>query len=74
MASTDAWADLINGLGILHSGKTSDISPTHCAHDTLTIMSDPARFTPEELEHLERLGFHAKLEEQCFYSFRFGSA
>ena len=74
MSDASAWSDLINGLGILYHGKINDVSPTHCSHDTLTVMSDPARFMPEQIEQLERLGFDADPEAGCFYSFRFGSA
>lgn len=74
MAERDAWADLINGLGILRHGRTSDISPTHCEHDKMWVMADPEKFTADQIEQLDRLGFIADQSEGCFYSFRFGSA
>jgi hypothetical protein len=74
MPKEAAWSDLINGLGILYLGKTGDVSPLHCEHDVLTVMSDPARFTPDQIAHLERLGFNANYQDEVFYSFRFGSA
>lgn len=70
----DAWSDLIEGLTILAAGQANDISPLHCGHDKLTVCADPAAFTAPQIEHLERLGFHADTAEECFYSFRFGSA
>lgn len=74
MENDNAWADLINGLGILRHGKYSDVSPTHCAHDKLTVMSNPAKFTEDQIDQLDRLGFIADTSEGVFYSWRFGSA
>lgn len=74
MDSNTGWADLINGLGMLYLGKYDDVSPTHCEHDKMTVMSDPARFTEDQIEQLEHLGFLADRSEGCFYSWRFGSA
>lgn len=74
MASNDVeWADLINGLGLLRLGKYPDTSPTYCDSDVLTVMSDPERFTPDQIAQLERLGFHADRRNGTFYSHRFGS-
>jgi hypothetical protein len=70
-----AWADLIEGLSLLATHQSNDISPLHCEHDTLTVMADPSRFSPEELERLNLLGFFpATDDEETFRSFRFGSA
>jgi hypothetical protein len=68
-----AWSDLLEGLALLSKGQSNDISPFHCEHDRLTVCADPARFTTEELAYLDKLGFHPD-DEDCFYSFRFGSA
>lgn len=74
MADRDAWADLINGLGILQTGRTSNVSPTWCDHDKLWVMADPDKFTTDQIEQLDRMGFVADHAEGGFYSFRFGSA
>lgn len=69
------WADLIEGLTILGSGPRSNpVSPTHCEHDELMVMADPADFTAEQIERLDELGFAANYSEGYFYAFRFGSA
>ena len=47
--------------------------PTHCEHDVLTVVIDPARVSPEDIQALENLGFHPKESEGCFYSYRYGS-
>ncbi len=68
-----AWADLIHGLTMLARHQSNDISPFHCEHDELTVMADPAKFTPDELDHLAALGFLPG-SDGTFTSFRFGSA
>jgi hypothetical protein len=68
-----AWADLIEGLTLLATQQSNEISPLNCSHDQLTVMADPAAFTPEELARLDELGFIAS-DDETFYSFRFGSA
>jgi hypothetical protein len=69
-----AWQDLINAITLLARGQSDDISPLHCEHDQLTVMSDPEAFTDEEIEQLKIWGFHAENEDGVFYSFRYGSA
>jgi len=69
-----AWVDLLEGLAMLARHQSNDISPFHCEHDTLTVMSDPAKFTTDELARLDALGFHPGTYEETFTSFRFGSA
>jgi hypothetical protein len=52
-------------------------SPTHCAHDELTIIGiDPATVSAEDTSALDELGFFVSGEgdEAAFKSFRFGSA
>lgn len=48
--------------------------PTGCEHDTLHVYVDPATFSAEDIAELERLGFHADLDNESFYSFAYGSA
>lgn len=69
-----AWRELIEGLMLLSKGQSNENDPTQCSHDQLTILSNPARFSPEEIEKLEAWGIHAEQDEEYFYSFRFGSA
>ena len=48
--------------------------PTHCEHDVLTIMEiDPETVSEEDKERLDKLGFFES-EEECFKSYKFGSA
>jgi hypothetical protein len=52
--------------------------PTHCEHDVLTVIIDPALVSPEDLKTLEELGFNAGGPEDSgdvvFHSYRYGSA
>lgn len=67
--------DLIEALTIF--AKYGDPhSPTHCEHDRLTVMVDPALVEDEDLKRLEELSFRPDDEEGggTFYSYRFGSA
>lgn len=61
------------GLGILaqHPGGPF---PLHCEHDTLYALCSPDRFTADELDKLKDLGFFIDEDEDCFKSYRFGSA
>lgn len=68
-----AWRDLISGLVLLARGRSNEISPLHCEHDTLWVMADSEQFTPEEIARLDGLGFFVD-EDGGFQSFRFGSA
>ncbi len=69
-----AWADLIEALTILADHQANDIRPTHCEHDTLTVMADPATVPADQLARLEQLGFHPDHDNGTFSSYRFGSA
>ena len=70
-----AWADLIEALTLMAKHQINDISPTHCEHDRLYVMADPAQFTPEELARLEELHFDPDSEdESTFSSSWYGSA
>ena len=66
------WDDLIEAVTILKQHATGAF-PTHCEHDVLLVMADPAKFSPEELARLEELGFHPG-EHDTFKSYRYGSA
>lgn len=64
--------DLIKALTIFRKyGNPS--YPTHCEHDTLNVMIDPAEVSEEDLAVLAGLKFLPG-EDGYFYSFRFGSA
>jgi hypothetical protein len=71
--------DLIEALTIF--AKYGDpYSPTHCEHDVLTVMIDPADVSDEDKARLDKLGFRAGSEygddvfTSLFTSYRFGSA
>lgn len=69
--------DLIEALTILLK-YDNPAYPTHCEHDVLTVMIDPAVVSDEDKARLEELGFHPGAEDdwasECFQSYRFGSA
>lgn len=49
--------------------------PTHCEHDVLTIVGiNPADVSDADKAELDELGFFVDDEEECFQSFRYGSA
>lgn len=65
--------DLIKALTIFF--KYGDpYSPTHCEHDELYIMIDPADVSREDKEKLKELGFEESDNGESFSSYRFGSA
>ena len=66
-------SDLVEALQIfLKYGNPHN--PTHCEHDVLTIMDiDPSVVSKEDKIRLDELGFFVD-NEDCFCSFRFGSA
>ena len=64
--------DLIKALEILRRYGNPH-NPTHCEHDELTVCINPIGVHEEDKEELDRLGFFADEEEECFKSFRFGS-
>lgn len=70
--SDDAWVDLVTALAVLAKHKIGPF-PLHCEHDELTVMSDPMKFSDEELTQLEEWGF-IPTDDECFKSYRFGSA
>ena len=67
---------LIRALQILLKYGNPDY-PTHCEHDELTICGiDPANVSDEDKKELDKLGFFVDDDygEECFKSFRYGSA
>lgn len=66
--------DLIKALQIfLKYGNP--IYPTYCSHDQLTICDiEPSEVTKDDISKLELLGFLVDEDENCFISFKFGSA
>lgn len=49
--------------------------PTHCEHDELTICGiDPDKVSKEDKKLLDELGFFVSEADECFKSFKFGSA
>lgn len=68
--------DLIEALQILLKYGNPDY-PTHCEHDIMVICGiDPAIVSDDDKEKLDKLGFSngEQCSENCFYSFKFGSA
>lgn len=65
--------DLIEALQIF--AKYTDTEyPTHCEHDVLSIMEvDRENVSDEDHKRLDELGFFWS-KEDCYQSFRFGSA
>ena len=75
--------DLIEGLTILAKYLTPEQrkrrTPTHCSHDTLTIMDVPTEGVSEEdVRRLDELGFFVgdpwDTGDKYWMSFRYGSA
>lgn len=67
-------SDLIKALTIFLKYKDSKW-PTHCDHDVLSIMDvDIGDVSEDDVAELDRLGFFYSEDEECFQSFRYGSA
>lgn len=50
-------------------------SPTYCSHDLLTICGiEPDVVSDEHKKQLEKYGFDVNEDEDCFYSYYYGSA
>ena len=65
--------DLIEALTILLE-YGDPYCPTHCEHDILRICGiDPKDVSEEHKKRLAELSFFED-DDDCFYSFRFGSA
>lgn len=64
--------DLIEALTIfLKYGNPA--YPTSCDHDILRVYINPEKVSQEDKKLLETLGFEVEEENDCFYSFRYGS-
>lgn len=70
----DGFADLIAALTIFARYAPGTACPTHCEHDELRVMVDPAKVSASDIKELESLGFHENEDDETFVSFRFGSA
>ncbi len=69
-----AMNDLIEALTILSKYATEG-RPTHCEHDVMMIACvDPTVVSEEDKARLDKLGFFHSTNDECFISFRFGSA
>lgn len=65
-------SDLIEALTIFAKYQNPR-NPTHCEHDVLRIMAvSQEEVSVEDVKRLEELGFF--WGEECWQSFRFGSA
>ena len=64
--------DLIKALSIFIK-YSQEKYPTHCEHDVMYVRISPKNVSEEDCKDLESLGFIADLDEDCFYSFHFGS-
>ena len=63
-------SDLITALNIFYN-YGNPTSPTHCEHDVLHVMIDPAIVSENDKIRLFALGFFP--EGDCFQSYKFGS-
>lgn len=67
--------DLIEALTILSKYGPDRYAPTHCEHDVLSIVGiEKDVVSAEDQKRLDDLGFHWSDENDCWVSFRFGSA
>jgi len=67
--------DLIKALQIISKGIPKDEGwPTNCSHDMLWVKGDWSKYTDEEIQELDDLGFIKDEEsESGFISFKYGS-
>lgn len=66
--------DLIKALQILLKYGNPPY-PTSCGHDELTICGiEPSKVSEEDKKELDELGFFVAEEDDCFRSFKYGSA
>jgi hypothetical protein len=66
--------DLIKALQIFLKYGNPEY-PTNCSHDELMICEiAPSEVSDEDKIELDKLGFFVSEEDDCFKSFRFGSA
>lgn len=73
-ATAQAWTDLIAALTLLARGQNNDTDPVYHHDYKMIVCADPAAFSAEEIEQLERWGFSADLPDKVFYSFKYGSS
>ena len=69
--------DLIEALQIFkkYQDKIHKKYPTHCEHDVLSIMGvNIEDVSDNDIKRVDELGFEWSDEDDCFISFRFGSA
>jgi len=69
--------DLIKALTIFlkYLDRPDAYCPTHCEYDELWIMEvDPNDVSDKDHSDLLELGFHVDEDDECYKSFRFGSA
>ncbi len=65
--------DLIEALHIFL--KYGDIDyPTHCEHDILWVCIDASKVSPDDRLTLDGLGFFVDESDNCFKSYKYGSA
>ena len=64
--------ELIKALMILNR-YGNPAYPTHCEHDILIVCISPKLVTKEDCASLAEMGFLVDKEEDCFYSYRYGS-
>lgn len=66
--------DLIKALQIFRKYANPNY-PTNCDHDVLAIMGITEEMVSrEDSEELDRLGFFWSSDDDCYMSFKFGSA
>lgn len=66
--------DLIKALQIFIKYGNPEY-PTHCEHDVMMIVGiNPDDVSEKDKQELDKLGFIFNEDEECFMSFRFGSA
>jgi len=66
--------DLIEALQIFLKYKNAEC-PTHCEHDHLSIMEvEKDEVSEEDTKRLDELDFFWSDSDECFISFRYGSA
>lgn len=66
--------ELIEALQIFLKYGNPD-RPTHCEHDEMWIMEiEPSDVSENDIIKLDELGFFVSESDNCFKSFRYGSA
>jgi hypothetical protein len=73
MTERGSLDELIEALQIFRK-YGNKIFPTHCEHDTLTVMVEPTLVSEMDKLELNQRGFFVSRDTGLFTSFRFGSA